>query len=272
MSSGTLATFTKKWEGLLGLLKVQLLGAPAPTVESTRQQLRRVYEQAVQRNLTLTRPDFQDPVFEGMHLESVAKAAILNFATEDAKEADRRRRNKMAVKKFLDKLRAAAIAAGCNIKRRAPYTLHPGPNPCHCGCGTMVRRRWASGHHLLWMGWMKQVERGQWTISRLPEFVQKNTVWVRCTNCKGLIPTRGHDGRLLVPRLGYSCRAWLKRLRTSGVVDPNIVAAVERDLYLREKKRERQKHMRQQMQRILKEQARKGNVKKEIMEETTCAN
>jgi len=79
----------RQWQVLLGLLKAQVGGAPAVTVKATRGRIRWLYR-ATSEMVRLPRPNFDDPVFEGMTFGSAVATAARDLATEKVKREEKR--------------------------------------------------------------------------------------------------------------------------------------------------------------------------------------
>jgi hypothetical protein len=205
-----------RWQKLLLLLKAQLAGAPEITVKSTRQQVRRLYDEATRELVRLPRPDFHDVVFEGMSLDSEVVAVFRTFASEEAK-----RREKRAYWREVSRRKWDRIAAKLGYKRRR-HRQHSGPHACLCGCGRLVRGSCAPGHHTLWIGWMRRIERREMPRGCLPRKLQETLKWTRCQYCGGWIPTTDTHGRPVEARIGYECQRRARVLERRGATESKI--------------------------------------------------
>jgi len=206
----------RQWQRLLGLLKAQVGGAPAITVKATRGRIRWLYDQATSEMVRLPKPAFDDPVFEGMTFESAVAAVVRDFATEEAKREERRRYWREASRKKWDR-----IADKLGYKRRRHRTWD-GPNSCLCGCGAKVRGHFLPGHHTLWIGWMRRVERREMPRESLPYGLQQTLKWTRCRHCGGFIPTTDASGRPVEVKIGYECQRRVRVLERRGATEGEI--------------------------------------------------
>jgi hypothetical protein len=211
-----MSDFLRQWQRLLGLLKAQVGGAPAITVKATRGRIRWLYDQATSEMVRLPKPAFDDPVFEGMTFESAVAAVARDIATEEAKREEKRRYWREASRKKWDK-----IAEKLGYKRRRHRTWD-GPNSCLCGCGAKVRGHFAPGHHTLWIGCMRRVERGEMPRESLPHGLQQTVRWTRCRHCRGFIPTTDASGRPVEVKIGYECQRRTRVLERRGATEGEI--------------------------------------------------
>jgi hypothetical protein len=204
-----MSEFTRRWQEQLTLLHAQINSAPAITVESTRGRLRKLYADAQLIGAILPKPSFEDAAFEGMDFgRDVAREAI-NFATEEAKREEQRRKWRVA-----NRLRSDRIAKVMGYTRRK-HRPHTGPNDCLCGCGGKCRMSFLPGHHTRWYGYMRRIERREMPRECLNETLKAKLRWTNCMHCGGWIPTTDALGRPITKRVGYECqrRAWVLERR-----------------------------------------------------------
>lgn len=70
-------------------------------------------------------------------------------------------------------------------------------NPCGCGCGTLVKGRFAIGHDARFHGWIKRVGDGRMTIAELPEQVKRGMY----PGVKDLPEATRKEGRGVLPKV-----------------------------------------------------------------------
>lgn len=197
------------WKDTISILKQQLLASdsiPAITLESTRNRVKGLYSKSIEESIQLPQPDFEDHIFSGMVFgEDVAELAK-SIAEQEANILAHReivKRNEKAWR------RRANEALG--LKSREPKVPKTGLNRCQCGCGALVKGRWANHHPERWITWMKRIERGKMRREDLPKYVQDRVRWAKCRRCAGWIPTKDTSDIEIVDRIGYVCRMWMKR-------------------------------------------------------------
>lgn len=82
-----------------------------------------------------------------------------------------------------DKTKKAATKSGNGTsKRQAPKA----ENPCGCGCGTLVARRFAQGHDARFYGWAKKIVSGQLEPKDLPNKAARQALPDRAAAKKAL--------------------------------------------------------------------------------------
>jgi hypothetical protein len=206
----------RRWQEELALLHAHADSAPSITVESTRGRLRKLYEDAQLIGVLLPKPSFQDAAFEGMDFSRDVAQEVINFATEEAKREEQRRKSREASRKRWDRI---AEELGHTRRKHRPHT---GPNYCLCGCGGKCRMSFLPGHHTRWYGDMRRIERREMPRECLNETLKAKLRWTKCMHCGGFIPTTDPWGRPIAKRLGYECQRRARALERRGATETEI--------------------------------------------------
>jgi hypothetical protein len=211
----------QQWTQLCDLLKNQLGSAPAITLDSTRAQIRHLYDQCVSTGHILPAPDYDDKVFDDM-LDLTKPDEYIRVARQDAMRREKTAWNKAASARQQHK-RALAKANRDTLPNltgdRDIYT--PSSHYCQCGCGTTCRKMFVPGHHRRWERYMRQVEKGERTRESLPPDLLGYIKWRKCGKCGGWMPT--HDQHNLpMGKFGFACLVPSKRRVPKAHMSPRL--------------------------------------------------
>lgn len=187
-------TILNKWNfAVTQLQKTLKVDGPTSASQVVRDRIQAIYEEAVSLQVPLPAPGYEDPVFSDMEFAkglSSTKAAPVE-ATPAPKKATKKAATPASVKgkdavaaradakkakgkapkaaKTPTEKTAKAAKAPKAAGEKKPRTKKAPQNPCHDGCGALVRGKFKQGHDATYKSLVLKVEREELKQSDLPK-------------------------------------------------------------------------------------------------------
>jgi len=165
--------------------------------QTTKRQVKEAIREAMEHG-----PRNEEELLEHAVLELKGQEWV-DAATEEEWEAEAEAIRKVSAELGLD-IKTGQQAEPPKAKQPKPKAkAEPEPpelHPCICGCGKMVKGRYAQGHDAKVHSWIGQVEKGEMTEENLQAKGVDVSTFVACTCC----------GKLIDPHptgMGPACRA-----------------------------------------------------------------